>query len=158
MIVLIAALFGSQLGGWLTDRLGRSNKAWLGWVPGYGFILAFPLFLGSYMAQSLTFLLLFLALGMFVMMMAAPPIFSCLHAVCGTARRATAIAIAYFFANLLGVGLGPVITGLLSDSFAASMGEAEGLRYALMVMTALYLPSAFFMLRASRTLEQDAED
>tara|TARA_Y100001951_G_C11241523_1_gene240786 strand:+ start:454 stop:570 length:117 start_codon:yes stop_codon:yes gene_type:complete len=38
------------------------------------------------------------------------------------------------------------------------MGEAEGLRYALVVMTVLYLPSAFFMLRAARTLEQDIEE
>ncbi|WP_297339703.1 MFS transporter [Pseudophaeobacter sp.] len=157
-IGLIAAIIGNPFGGWLADKLSKSNTAWLGRLPGYGFLLAFPLFLTSYLTGSLTVLLVFLALGMFVMMMATPPIFSCLHAVCGTARRATAIAIAYFFANLIGVGLGPVITGVLSDYFAASIGPAEGLRYALAVMTVLYLPSAFFMLRAARTLEQDSEE
>jgi MFS family permease len=157
LIGLTAAVIGNPFGGWLTDRLGQRDKAWLARVPGYGFILAFPLFLAAYLVGELGLMLVFTTLGMFVMMMAAPPIFSCLHAVCGSARRATAIAIAYFFANLIGVGLGPVIAGVLSDLFAQIWGEANGLRYALAVMTVLYLPSAFFMLRAGKTMAEDAE-
>lgn len=157
-IGLTAALIGNPLSGWLTDKLAKRDPAWMARVPGYGFLLALPLFAGTYLSESLMMMLTFLALGMFIMMMAAPPIFSCLHAVCGSSRRATAIAIAYFFANLLGLGLGPILVGVLSDAFAVTMGPADGLRYSLLVMSVLYLPSAIFMLRAARTIEADSEE
>ncbi len=158
LIGLFAALLGSPLGGWLTDKLAKRDKAWIARVPAIGLLVAFPFFAMSYIATSLSSLLIFLTFGMVAMMVAAPPIFASLHQVCGSARRATAIAVAYFFANLIGLGFGPVITGLLSDLFAKSMGEAEGLRYSLLVMSTLYVPAGYFMFRASRTMAADAED
>ncbi|WP_299415322.1 MFS transporter [uncultured Sulfitobacter sp.] len=155
---LVAAILGNLFGGWLADKLSARNEAWLARIPAYGFLIAMPLFLASYMPQSLTTFLILLSLGLFVLMMAAPPLFSCLHAVCGSSRRATAIALAYFFANLFGLGLGPVIAGVLSDYFAKTMGEAEGLRYALATLTILFIPSAVFMLKASKTIANELED
>jgi MFS family permease len=69
-----------------------------------------------------------------------------------------AVAIVFFFANLLGLGLGPIIAGSLSDHFAANHGPAEGLRYALIITMTTFLPGGLFMLRAARTLKADAED
>lgn len=157
-IALLASLVGNPLGGWISDKLGAKNPAWLARIPGYGFLLALPLFFGSYLSTSLASVLICFGIGMAVMMAAAPPIFSCLHAVCGSARRATAIAIALLFANLMGVGMGPVLAGGLSDLFATTHGEAEGLRLSLCVMNLLYLPSAYFMLQASRTIASEVED
>lgn len=156
-IALIGALIGNPIGGLLADKLGAKDASWLAKIPAIGFILVFPLFLLAYLAGSLNTMLIFSALAMLIMMAAAPPLFSCLHAVCGNERRATAIAIAYFFANLIGVGLGPVLTGGLSDYLAASLGSADGLRYALVIMNFIYIPSAYFMWRASKTLYQDSE-
>lgn len=69
-----------------------------------------------------------------------------------------AVAIAFFFANLIGLGLGPVIAGSLSDWFAQSYGPADGLRYALMTVMFTFIPSGILMLRAARTLGVDMED
>jgi predicted MFS family arabinose efflux permease len=156
-IALVGALIGSPVGGILADRLGAKNASWLGRIPAIGFLLSLPLFLAGYLSSQLTPMLIFSALGMLMMMAAAPPLFSCLHAVCGNQRRATAIAIAYFFANLIGVGLGPVITGVISDYLSTIFGPADGLRYALAIMTLMYLPAAYYMWRASHTLKQDIE-
>ena len=49
-------------------------------------------------------------------------------------KRATAIAQVYLSSNLIGMGLGPLAAGMLSDAFRPFVAE-ESLRYALMVLT-----------------------
>ncbi len=68
-----------------------------------------------------------------------------------------AVAIAFFFANLVGLGLGPLIAGSLCDLFGQSLGEGEGLRYALIVVMTTFLPYGAFMLYVGRHLRTDAE-
>ena len=158
MIALVGAILGNPFGGILADKLSSSNLSWLAKLPAFGFLLVMPFFIFSFMTHSFVVMMLFSSIAMFIMMAVAPPLFSCLHSVCGNQRRATAIAIAYFFANLLGVGLGPVLTGVISDSLAPTYGDAMSIRYALVAMMFLYIPSAWFMWRASKTIKQDAEE
>ena len=47
--------------------------------------------------------------------------------------RATAIVLIYFMANLIGMGLGPLVVGMLSDVFTPAFGQ-ESLRYALVAI------------------------
>ena len=61
-----------------------------------------------------------------------------------------------FFGNLLGFGLGPTLTGVLSDLFSARLGVA-GLRYAVLAVMALTLPTAVLLFSAARTLPDDME-
>jgi MFS family permease len=88
---------------------------------------------------------------------AAPAIFTILHRVCGSSRRSLAVAILFFFANLIGLGLGPVITGALSDAFTAAYGPV-GLRYALMIALAILIPAGMTMWAVSTTIDHDVED
>jgi MFS family permease len=157
-IALAGALIGSPIGGVLADRLALRDLSWLAMIPAIGFGIVFPLSVIAFLAMDVNVMFSFSALSIVVLMASAPPLFSCLHAVCGNRRRATSIAIAYFFANLVGVGMGPIITGALSDFLAVSLGEAAGIRYALVAMSILYLPSAFFMWRAAQTIAEDAEE
>ena len=50
-----------------------------------------------------------------------------------------------------------VITGALSDHFSAIHGPA-GLRYALIIVMALTVPTAYFFYRASSKVAEDLED
>ena len=65
----------------------------------------------------------------------------------------TSIAI-LFFANLIGLGIGLISTGALIDLLTVSLGEAAGIRYALVAMSLPYLPSAYFMWRAAHTFQK----
>lgn len=56
--------------------------------------------------------------------------------------------------NLVGLGLGPTLIGVLSDVFAPRFGE-ESLRYALMVVGMLITLSAYFFFRAAASVEDD---
>jgi predicted MFS family arabinose efflux permease len=152
------AIVGNIGGGIVTDYLARRDIAWTARLPGWGLILALPLYEVAFMAPNLPVMAGALFLASIFLTGVIPPMFSALHAVCGTARRAMAVAIAFFFANLIGLGLGPVIAGSLSDWFAQSYGPADGLRFALMTVMFTFIPSGILMLRAARTLRADMED
>jgi MFS family permease len=70
--------------------------------------------------------------------------------------RATALAIIYLFANLIGLGLGPLTVGALSDALRPLLGS-ESLRYALLIMCPGYLWVTWHLWRASRTVKRDIE-
>jgi MFS family permease len=68
--------------------------------------------------------------------------------------RATSIAIVYLFANLIGMGLGPLAAGASSDLLRPWVGE-ESLRYSLLILCPGYLWGGWHLLRASRTVNRD---
>ena len=70
--------------------------------------------------------------------------------------RATAFAILYLFINLIGIGLGPLAVGVLSDAFRPWAGE-ESLRYALLSLCPGYFWVAWHIWSASRTVARDVE-
>lgn len=154
----VGAVIGSVLGGGLADRLAKTNIAWFARLPGWGLILALPLYEIALVAPTAVLMGIVLSFAGILLTGVVPPMFAALHVVCGSARRATAVAIVFFFANLIGLGAGPVLAGYLSDYFAQFYGPAEGLRYALMIMMVTFVPCGIFMLRAARYLKADAED
>ena len=72
------------------------------------------------------------------------------------AMRATAGAVLLFVINLVGLAMGPAVTGWISDSLEPRLG-AESLRYALLIVSMVLLLSGFHFWRASRTLASDLE-
>jgi MFS family permease len=152
------AIAGNAIGGTLTDRLAQRDLAWTARLPGWGLLLAFPAYELAFLMPSLATTVVVLVFAGVLLTGAVPPMFAALHTICGSKRRAMSVAIIFFFANLIGLGLGPVIAGSLSDAFAKSVGPAEGLRYAMMLVMVIFLPCGYYMLRAARTLTADAED
>jgi hypothetical protein len=61
-----------------------------------------------------------------------------------------------FINNLIGLGLGTLVIGMISDSLKAQYGD-EALRYSAMVTTLLYVVSAGLMALAMRRLARDSE-
>jgi len=70
--------------------------------------------------------------------------------------RATAFAILYLFVNLIGIGLGPLAVGALSDAWRSWAGD-ESLRYALMAFSPGYIWAAWHIWQASRTVAGELE-
>jgi predicted MFS family arabinose efflux permease len=157
IVSAIGAVAGNLGGGWLADRLAGRNIAWLGWMPGIALLILMPIYQIAFIADSFTVMVVFLLVGSIMLTGAVPAMFSALHAVCGSKRRATAVAVLFFFANLIGLGLGPVIAGMLSDWLAQSYGPAEGLRYSLIIVMVSFLPSGIFMIRAGSRLKENLE-
>jgi MFS family permease len=68
--------------------------------------------------------------------------------------RALASSLFLFINNLIGLGLGTLIIGGLSDHFAGRYGS-ESLRYAILSGTGFYLLSALLFSLAARRLERE---
>lgn len=58
--------------------------------------------------------------------------------------------------NLIGVGVGPTLAGLLSDHFAAQYG-ADSVRWAMVCVLALNLPAVAVFWHAARTIRADLD-
>jgi MFS family permease len=151
-----ASIAGTLLGGVLLDRLARRDLAWLAWLPAVGLAITWPLYELMLIVPTFEALLAIAGFAGVALNAAVPALFSVLHAICGSPRRAMAVAILFFFANLIGLGLGPVIAGAMSDAFSAACGPV-GLRYALMLVMTLLLPAAGFMYLCGRNMKRDLE-
>jgi MFS family permease len=68
--------------------------------------------------------------------------------------RSTVAAILFVTMNFIGVGLGPLFAGFVSDAWAAHTGT-DGLRPALVATAALGFWSALHFHLATRTLAAD---
>jgi MFS family permease len=156
-VAAVASIIGALSGGWLADRLARRDIRWLAWLPGIVCTLAGPIYLLAFSADSLRIFLVLTFIALVLLGGGLPPVYAAIHAVCGGRRRATAIAIVFFSATLLGGGFGPLASGALSDSLSAIYGVA-GLRFALMIMTVWLAVSGAASYFFGRAMPGDLED
>jgi MFS family permease len=150
-------LVGTYLSGVLASRFAQEDPRWFLRLPSLCLFACLPVLAVFLMTGSVYILWATLLLATLFTGGALPPIFAALHFVCGSQRRATAVAIMFFFANLIGLGLGPLLTGAASDILAAGRGEGEGLRIALLTTLMLFLPCALALWRAGNRLAMDTE-
>jgi len=155
LIIGIGGGIGYAGGGYLADHLGRrSHRAALLGVAACGMIgwcFNFPVFLSNNVG---------FALGIFVVPVALTNVylattFAQTQGLVGLRMRGVAAALLLFILNIIGLGLGPQVTGILSDVYAGTFGN-ESMRYALLTVVSIVGPwSAFHYVMASRTIEAD---
>jgi predicted MFS family arabinose efflux permease len=146
----LGGVLGTVFGGWALTRLGRRDVRWELWWPMIVFTL-FPLFmLPSFLAGDLKVVLGFQLVAFFTGASGGGVAMSAMQSYVEPHRRATAIAIILLMSALLGLGLGPVVVGVISDLLAPSLG-AESLRYALMAMLCMPLWAAIHFWLAARS-------
>lgn len=153
-VVGVCSAIGLLSGGYVTQMLMRRDERWSMWlaaivhiVVGMGMILVFT-------TSNLS-----LSLGLFAAMsvMANIPVgalFATKMNVADPRCRALASALALALTSVVGLGLGPLLVGSLSDVFQAIKGE-DALRYALMTVASLNIVPALLYLFATKTLLAD---
>jgi hypothetical protein len=104
----VGAVIGTLAGATLTDLLSKKRGLhWAALVPGIGLTISLPLQSAAFLVDSVLTMMTLVLLANCLSSAAVPSMFAALHLVCGSWRRATAVAVALFFANLFGLGLGP---------------------------------------------------
>jgi MFS family permease len=147
--VMFAGCAGVSLGGMLADRLGARDPAWYMRLPavvclvgvpfGVGFVL-----LGSPGAALASFVPFYFVVNMYV-----GPLWSTTQTLARPDMRATASALLLFILNMVGLGAGPFVVGVLNDVLAPSQG-GEAIRTSLLIIVALgALAAPFFWLSSA---------
>ena len=156
-LIGLTGMLGTFLGGYLGDRYGGDDKRWYMWIPGIATALGVPFAVLFYTTGN-PVLALFLAVpGAILGPMYLGPTFAMTRSLVAPAMRATASALLLFVLNLIGLGLGPVFAGFLSDLLRPEYGE-ESIRYSLFFLAvAGNAWSALHYYFASRTLREDLE-
>jgi len=155
-ILLVGGLAGIWLGGVLADRFGERHKSAYALVPAVAFIATIPFFLVGVLADSLmTVFLAFLVIQALSFVFFGP-ILAAFQQIVGPNMRATSSAVFLFINNLIGIGLGNLAIGALSDFLTERYGD-ESLRYSIASGTIFYVLAAIFFILAARHLEDDWE-
>jgi MFS family permease len=150
----LCGLIGTYAGGWAATRFAsRNEKRQL-----EAMVILYALYvfisIAIFLSTSEFVAFGFLALAMLGGASLAGPLFAVIHAVVPPHIRALAIASVFLVANLIGMGLGPLLVGFLSDTLGPAFGE-ESLRYALLAVCPGYFWAAFHVYRASKTVVGD---
>lgn len=159
---------GAILIGMITDRLSARSLAWRPLIIAVCGGLAIPFVFFALQAEGKwTFYVLYVVPS-FVGLIYASIAYTAAQELVGVRMRAFAAAFTLLCLTLLGIGLGPLITGLISDAFLAQMtplGEdgyttaqtAEALRNALYVVLILNVLSIPPLILSARTYVGDVD-
>ena len=150
----LGSLLGTYLGGVWASRYAAGNERLQLRAVSIAMV-------GSALLSTCTYLLpnLYLAFAltgglMFAQTAVNGPLYATIQTLAPVQMRAMATAVVLLFANLIGMGLGPLAAGALSDVLRSWAGE-ESLRFALLVLSPGLLWAAWHAWRASHTVTQD---
>ncbi|MBT6125561.1 MAG: MFS transporter [Halieaceae bacterium] len=157
IIIGLCGAIGVFFGGMAADWLSPRDKRWYMWLPAISGFIAVPFMVAVYIADTP-----YLALSMMLIPGLLHQVYlgntlATTHNLVGLKMRATSSAILFFILNIIGLGCGPFLVGVLSDQLSASHG-ADSLRLAMLyLLPAVMFWSACHFYFASKHLRKDLE-
>lgn len=182
----LAAGLGVFAGGFVTDLAARRDRRAYVWLPALWVGMSTPLFIAGLLVTNVIFGVALMMAATLLIYTYYGPTFAVLQALVEPRMRATAAALMFMIMNLVGVGLGPPLVGLLSDRLAArafgligsperlarcvgdvaatdpalailcAKAQAIGLQQALVICALIFLVAAAQFLMAGRTMPTQA--
>ncbi len=154
-VAALPAALGAFLGGYLCDKYGKEDVRMYIWIPATAIIVALPFQIAVYFFTDHRVAMLVYAIPVLLNACYLGPMLAMTHGLVSLRMRAVASSVLFLVLNFIGLGLGPLVTGGLSDYFAIDMGPAEGLRWSLVVVTLTNVWAAVHYLMGARTLRED---
>jgi MFS family permease len=154
LIFSLGGMSGTLLGGYVAGRWFVRNERGqmrLAAVMIAALVPCFVLFLllPQKHQAMIALLPLMMVFGFFI-----GPTFALMQRLVVDEMRATTLAVVMLLANLIGMGIGPQVVGILSDLLMPTLG-ANSLRYAMLIMSFVALWSAYHFWVAGRTVQAD---
>jgi len=122
-MVLLAGAPGLLFGGFMADKLGKRDFRWQAWLPAIAVVLALPFSLIGFWSGSKLITIIGIGLGYFCYQMSHATGLAVVQSVVAPNHRAQAAAFVFLFSNIIGLGLGPLMVGIVSDLTVASFGQ-----------------------------------
>jgi predicted MFS family arabinose efflux permease len=156
-IGVTTGVIGIWLGGAISDHLAERDPRWYMRVPAIASTLAIPFAVIFYLWPDPRTAILLSVPGTLLGGVYLGPTFAMTQTLVKPHMRALASAILLFIINLIGLGGGPLMVGIVSDRLKPMYGD-ESVRYALLWIVTLGAAGATLLyLLAARTLERDLQ-
>ncbi len=157
LLIGIFGAVGTWIGGFLTDKIVVKDARGFALIPAAAGVVSIPFFLAAFLVGSASLSLFALALLAMAGAIWYGPVFASAQSLVQARTRATASALLLFIINLVGLGFGPLLVGILSDFYASWMGPAEGLRWSMLTAGGIGMLCILAFYMASRTIRDQIE-
>jgi predicted MFS family arabinose efflux permease len=152
----VGGVIGMPLGGFISDYVSKRSIALSPLAVCFAMALSAPLAaLGIFSPSMLVSIVAFFVYDIAVQIYLGPTMATYLSLAPANLRGAMSSFLIVAM-NLVGFGVGALLTGAMSDLFL-SMGIDQPLRFAMLAMTPFFLLSALFYFQASRLARADSE-
>jgi len=155
-ILLVGGLAGIWLGGSLADRFGADRRGAYVVIPAIAFVATVPFYVVGILSPNLTMTFFAMLVPTALGLVWLGPVLSAIQHVVPPNMRATASAIFLFINNLIGIGVGTMAIGMLSDNLQARYGD-DSLRYAILAGTSFYIAASILFFLSAKYLKNDWE-
>ena len=140
-LLLIGGCAGVFAGGWFADRLGSADRGWYARLPAIAWLISVPAWGLGLFAPSLSLAWPLLLIGNAMNILWLGPVTAAVQHLVARPMRATAAASFLLINNLVGLGVGPLLMGRISDALKATYG-VDSLRNAAVACLGFYLLAA----------------
>lgn len=148
VILGLAGILGTWVGGWAADRWGAKDRRHMLTLPAWAMLLAAPVLFLGYASDDWRVAIALLVLPTIANSAYYGPAYGAAQVLARPDTRAMAAAWMVFAQNLIGLGLGPLLFGMLSQALKAEYGS-ESVRMVLYFAAwAGVLPAILFWLGA----------
>jgi MFS family permease len=155
----VAGTISSIIGGIVADRYAKTDLRGYVTVPAIASVLAIPVYCIAVSVPSASVALWILVINGLMGSLWYGPVYAIGQSIVPPHMRATTAAILLFIINLIGLGLGPLAVGFLSDFMAngVGLGSAQGVRWALMISSFAGLVAFGLFWTARKTIREEME-
>jgi predicted MFS family arabinose efflux permease len=159
VLALVAGLtgaIGTFLGGYLGDKLGARDMRWYMWIAMIGIGLSYIPYMYIVMTDNTTAALTVLFFAFILKTLYLGPCIAISHTLVPPGMRAITSAVLFFILNMIGLGMGPFLTGLVSDLLQPEYGE-QSLRYSMLITTQVSVIAVALFWMAAKHLPADLQ-
>ncbi len=152
-----AGALGTFTGGFLTDHFGKKDRRWYLKIPAYAILASLPFVVGTLFSSATTLSLFCLGVCSFLYSTYLGPAIAVAHSIVPATLRALTSAILFLVINLIGLGFGPLLVGMISDLLAPSLG-VDSLRWAMSCILVVSSAAIVLFFRSAKHYGESALD
>jgi len=141
-------------GGWLVSHAAKRSPRAYGAIPALATAVLIPTFAAALLVESWQISLALMLVPMAACTAYVAPALALVQNLTPPRSRATAAAVLMLMFNIVGLGLGPLFIGVVSDALKPAHGD-ESLRWALMTIVPFALAAGLAQFAMTRHLDRD---
>ncbi len=155
IIHLVAYGAGTYFGALLTEKLAKKHIGAYGWVPGLALVFGAPALIYAFWVDDIYMHLALVSIYLVAAGVYLGPSFAAAQTLAPVNMRAMSTALFFLILNLIALGGGPTIVGLISNALAEQHGELHSLRIAMTWLIVTYVIAIIAFGIAGFTMKKD---